>query len=149
MHAIINKRATYDYEILEKFEAGLILKGYEVKSVKNGQINLNGSYITVKNAEKPQLSLINANIPFYVKANPKIAYDPLRSREILLHKKEINYLTGKIQSGGLTLVPLRVYTTNDLIKLEFGLAIGKKKVDKRETIKKRELDRRLRQGLEY
>jgi SsrA-binding protein len=141
-----NKRANYDYEILEKYEAGLILYGHEVKSVKTGHISLKGAFVTVKQsrARLPQLYLTNSHIPKYKKASTIDSYDPERPRQLLLHKNEIKRLIGKRQVEGLTLVPLRVYTRHSRLKLEFALARGKKKYDKRETIKKREVDRQMR-----
>lgn len=138
MKAIVNKKGAFDYEILEKFEAGIALKGFEVKSIKTGRINLRGSFVTVKNSE---LYLTGANIPPYQPKNTPLDYDPTRSRKLLLNNKEIKYLIGKSQQKGLTLIPVRVYIKNNLIKLEFGVAKGKKKYDKREIIKKREFER--------
>lgn len=131
----INKRATYDYEILEKIEGGLALKGYEVKSIKTGHISLKGSYVTIKNEEA---YLTNASIPAYQPANMPESYDPTGPRKVLLRKKQIKSLIGKISQKGLTLVPIKVYSKHGLIKLEFGLGKGKRKIDKRESIKKRE-----------
>lgn len=136
--AIINKKGVFDYEILEKFEAGMVLKGFEVKSIKTGHINLRGSFVTVKDSE---LYLIGANISPYQPKNTPLDYDPTRSRKLLLNSKEIKYLVGKSRQRGLTLVPVRVYVKNNLIKLGFGVAKGKKKYDKREIIKKREFKR--------
>ena len=131
----INKRANYDYEILEKIEGGLVLAGYEVKSIKTGHISLKGAYVTTKNNE---LFLTNANIPAYQPANMPESYDPERSRKVLVHKNQIKSLIGKISQKGLTLVPIKVYSKHGLIKLEFGVGKGKRKIDKREGIKKRE-----------
>jgi len=139
-----NKKAYFDYEILEKFEAGIILIGQEVKSIKAGHINLAGSYVVQKDEE---FFLINANVPPYQPKNISGEYDPLRSRKLLLNKKEIKYLLGKNQQKGLTFIPLRVYTKGVKIKLEFGIALGKKKVDKRELIKKRDTDREIDRAL--
>lgn len=136
----LNKRANYDYEILETFEAGLVLKGYEVKSVKLGHISLRGAYAIIKNNEA---YLLNATISPYQPKNTPKDYNPTRTRKLLLHKKEINYLIGKSQQKGLTLTPIRLYTKKDRIKLEFGIGRGKKKVDKRELIKKREVQREI------
>ena len=136
---IINKKGAFDYEILERFEAGIALKGFEVKSIKTGHINLRGSFVTVKNNE---LYLTGANISPYQPKNTPADYDPTRSRKLLLNNKEIKYLIGKSQQKGLTLVPVRVYIKNNLIKLEFGVAKGKKRYDKREIIKKREFERK-------
>lgn len=131
----INKKANFDYIILEKFEAGLALKGFEVKAIKTGRINLQGSFVTFNNNN---FYLINANVSPYQPKNTPTDYDPARPRKLLLNKKEINYLIGKNKEKGLTLVPTRVYIKNNLLKLEFGVAKGKKKWDKREAIKKRE-----------
>ena len=141
-----NKRARFDYDILDKYEAGLVLLGFEVKSIKTGHISLKGAYVTLKKTKLklPELYLIKAHIPLYKCASTIKNYDPERSRKLLLHKNEIERLIGKKQEQGLTLVPLKIYTKRSLIKLEFGIGRGKKKVDKRENIKKRETDRKLR-----
>ena len=141
-----NKRANYDYEITDKYEAGLVLFGHEVKSVKTGHISIKGAYVTVKNTKKklPELYLINAHIPLYKKAGIIKDYNPDRPRKLLLHKKQIKQLIGKKQEQGLTLAPIKIYTKHGFIKLEFGIGRGKKKVDKREAIKKREEDRKIR-----
>ena len=143
----VNKRANYDYEILSKYEAGLVLLGHEVKSIKTGHISLKGSFVTVKNIKGkrlPELSLINAHIPLYKYAGTVKKYDPYRSRKLLLKKNEIKHLIGKKQEQGLTLVPIKIYTKHGFVKMEFGIGKGKKKIDKRESIKKREVDRRIR-----
>jgi len=143
----VNKRAHFDYEIQETYEAGLTLYGHEVKSIKTGHISLKGAFVVMKTAPGrplPEVFLINAHIPFYRYANNVKSYDPYRSRKLLLKKKEIAYLIGKKQTEGLTLVPIKVYTKHSLVKLEFGVGKGKKKIDKRETIKKRELNREAR-----
>mgnify|MGYP006280640347 CR=1 FL=1 len=144
-----NKKAYFDYEVLEKYEAGLKLLGHEVKSVKNGRVSLKGSFVTIKKTTKklPELYLINAHIPKYQHAGNVKDHDPYRSRKLLLNKKEIERLIGKKQEKGLTLVPLKLYTRHSLVKLEFGLARGKKKVDKREDIKRKDLDRQKRELL--
>ncbi|MFH1460906.1 MAG: SsrA-binding protein SmpB [Patescibacteria group bacterium] len=139
-----NPRARYDYSILETFEAGIVLAGQEVKSVKNGRMSLKGSYVTIKNEE---VWLINALIPPYQPRNTPDNYDSTRTRKLLLNKKEIKSLIGKTKQKGLTLVPLRVYTEHNRIKLEFGLGQGRKKFDKREKIKKREAERRIDRAL--
>ncbi|MDD5071239.1 MAG: SsrA-binding protein SmpB [Patescibacteria group bacterium] len=143
----VNKRASFDYNIGDKYEAGIILAGHEVKSVKTGHISLKGSYVTLKQTQKnkqPQVYLINAHIPLYKHAGTIADYDSTRPRQLLLNKKEIKHLVGKRQEQGLTLVPLKIYTKHSFVKLEFGLGRGKKKYDKRETIKKREVDRKIR-----
>lgn len=141
---IQNKKAYFNYQILEKFEAGISLIGQEVKSIKSGRINLAGSYIVLK---KEEVFLIGANIPLYQPKNAPPDYNPERSRKLLLKKSEIKYLIGKIEQKGLTLIPLRVYTIRGRIKLEFAVAKGKKKFDKRELVKKREVERIIQRAL--
>lgn len=142
----VNKRANFDYEISETYEAGLVLAGHEVKSAKANQVSLKGSYITLKRTGKslPEAYLTNAHISAYKKAGPMPDYSPTRPRKLLLKKNEIKHLIGKKQEQGLTLVPIKMYTKRGFVKLEFGIGRGKKKVDKRETIKKREVDRQIR-----
>ena len=139
-----NKRANYDYEILEKIEGGLVLKGYEVKSVKTGHISLKGAYVTIKDNEA---FLTNANISAYQPLNMPDSYDPERSRKVLIRKSQIKSLIGKVKQKGLTLVPIRVYSKRGLVKLEFGVGKGKRKIDKREDIKKREDRVNMRRAL--
>jgi SsrA-binding protein len=139
-----NKRAHFDYELLDRFEAGLVLTGAEVKSIKTGHISLKGSFVTMHGGE---LYLTNANIPPYPFANIKIAYDPTRSRKLLVKKSEIKSLLGKLHEKGLTLVPLRVYTKKRLVKLEFALAKGKKAFDNRSDIAKKEDKRKMERAL--
>ena len=141
-----NKRANYDYEISDKYEAGLVLYGHEVKSIKTGHISLKGSFVTVKKGKNflSEIILTNAHIPLYKKASMVKDYDPYRPRKLLLKKSEIKRLIGKRKEEGLTLVPIKIYTKHSLIKLEFGIGRGKKKYDKREQIKKREVDRKIR-----
>lgn len=135
-----NKKATFNYTILEKFEAGVVLYGQEVKSIKLGRMGLDGSYIVLNGLEP---NLIGSKVPAYQPKNTPDSYNPERSRKLLLKKSEIEYLIGKTHQKGLTLVPLRVYSNYAKIKLEFGLAKGKKKYDKREDIKKRETHREM------
>ncbi len=135
-----NKKAYHDYHVLETFEAGIVLKGTEVKSVKQGRINLKDSYAKIKDGEA---FLINAHISPYKHGNV-YNHDPTRTRKLLLHRKEIDKLFGKIKEKGLTLVPLKVYIKNGLVKVELGLCKGKKEYDKREDIKRRDLERELR-----
>lgn len=139
-----NKRAAFDYELTDRYEAGLVLTGAEVKSIKTGHISLKGSFVTFKGGE---LFLTNANIPLYPFAKNSSAYDPTRSRKVLVHKSEIKSLLGKMHMKGLTLVPLRVYTKRRLIKLEFAIGRGKKAFDKRSDITKRESERRIAKAL--
>ena len=139
-----NRKARFNYEILETFEAGLVLSGPEVKSIKNGRMNLAGCYINIHDGE---LYLIGASIAPYQQKNQPADYDPARSRKLLLHKKEIMSLLGKIQQKGLTLVPLKVYNKGRRIKLEFAIVRGKKKYDKRAVISKRESERSISRSL--
>lgn len=137
-----NKKALHSYQVLEKFEAGVVLAGPEVKATKTGQINLTGSYISIDN--KSQAWLVGTHISQYKPAKAaQIDYQPNRNRRILLKKQEINYLLGKTRERGLTIMPISVYTKGSLIKLEIGLVRGKKQYDKRQTLKKREIDREI------
>lgn len=142
-----NRKAHFNYEVLETFQAGLVLNGQEVKSIKSGRIQLAGSYVVFRGED---LFLTGATIPAYQPANAPQEYETERPRKLLLHKKELKYLVGKIQEKGLTLVPLKVYNQKRKIKLEFGLVRGKRKQDKREKIKKqdtqRDIERALKQG---
>jgi len=139
-----NKRAYFDYEILEKFEAGISLLGQEVKAIKSGRINLAGSYAILRAGE---VWLLGADIPPYQPRNAPQDYDSQRTRKLLLTEKEIKSLAGEIKGTGLTLVPLRAYIKGRLVKIELGLGKGKKKADKRELIKKRETEREMRRTL--
>ncbi len=144
----INKRANFDYEIQSKFEAGIVLLGHEVKSIKTKKPSMKGSFVTIKSANKnPELFLTNCHISLYDKATTIENYNPDRPRKLLMHRKEINKLIGKKQEQGLTLVPLKIYSTRGLIKLSFGVGRGKKKHDKREDIKKRDTDRDMRRAM--
>jgi SsrA-binding protein len=145
-----NKKAYYNYKILEKFEAGISLIGQEVKSIKTRGLNLAGSYVVLKGITKsgrPEAFWIGAKISPYQPKNIPSNYNPERTRKLLLKKTEINYLIGKTKQKGLTLIPLRIYTKNGKIKLEFGVAQGKKKFDKRELIKKREVEKEIKRTL--
>src|SRR3989338_3454387 len=133
-----NKKALFDYEILEKLEAGLKLSGQETKSAKMGQINLKGAYVTFHNGKA---YVLNMHINKYKPAGPLPDYDPTHTRPLLLRKKEIAYLQGKAMEKGLTNVPLRVYTKDRLIKVEIGIGRGRKTYDKRDVIKKRDIIR--------
>ena len=131
----INKRAKFDYEILETFEAGLVLAGHEVKSAKTGHVSLKGAFVTFKGTE---LYLSNSTISLYKQAGGVGDYDPTHPRKLLVKKSEIKKLLGKVRTEGLTLVPLSMYNKKGLVKLEFALGKGKKKLDKRRTIQDRE-----------
>jgi len=146
-----NKKAKFDYEILEKFEAGMVLTGQEVKSIKTGRISLKGSYVVLRPSRRlggsQELYLVGANIPAYQPKNAPPDYEPEHWRKLLLNKSEIKKLIGKTKEKGLTLIPLKVYTKNARIKLAFGIGKGKKKADKREQIKKRETEREIQKAL--
>jgi len=145
-----NKKAYFNYEILEKFEAGISLIGQEVKSIKTRGVNLAGSYVVLRRPTQnrhPEAFWVGAKISSYQPKNAPPDYNPERSRKLLLKKSEIKYLIGKSKQKGLTLVPLKIYTKNGKIKLEFGITKGLKKVDKRELIKKREAEREIKREL--
>jgi len=139
-----NKRAYFDYEILETHEAGIVLAGYEVKSVRLGHISLKGSYVTIKDNEA---YLLNVHISPYQAANMPADYNPTRTRKLLLKRSEINTLVGKSKVQGLTTLPLSVYTKRGKIKIEIGVGRGKKKYEKREKLKKKDSDREIRRAL--
>src|ERR1035437_724236 len=138
---VYNRKAQFDYEILEKYEAGIELLGTEVKSVRGGRISLEGAFVIVRGGEA---YLINANIPPYQPKNAQKDYDPIRNRKILLTKKEIAELAGSEKNKSLTIVPISLYNKGRKIKISIALVKGKKKHDKRETLKKRDTDRELR-----
>ena len=133
-----NKKAYFDYEILETYEAGIVLSGHEVKSIKLGHISLKGAYVAIKDNEA---YLINAHASPYQPANMPKDYDPTRSRKLLLNRSEINALIGKSKSQGLTLLPISVYTKKGKIKVKVGLGRGKRKHEKREKIKRKDTER--------
>lgn len=140
-----NKQALYDYQILEEFEAGLVLTGPEVKSVKLGHLSLKGSFISIKDG---QAILKNAHISSYKKAKlSQKDYHPEHERLLLLKKKEISYLLGKTKEKALTIIPISVYTTRRLIKVKIALARGKKKFDKRQAVKTRDVNREIARKL--
>lgn len=139
-----NRKAYHDYFIEEKFEAGIVLQGTEVKSLREGKVNLQDSYASVRDSE---VFLHHCHISPYSHGNI-MNHDPLRVRKLLLHKKEINKLLGKTQQKGLTLVPLRIYfSERGKAKVELGLAKGKKQHDRRESIKSREAGREVERAM--
>jgi SsrA-binding protein len=143
-HYAENRKVYFNYEILEKYEAGIELLGVEVKSVRGGQMSLEGAFVIIRGGEA---YLINANIPPYQVKNTPKDYDPLRNRKLLLTKKEITELAGNEKNKSLTIVPISVYNKNRKIKVEIALVKGKKKFDKRETLKKRDTDREIRREI--
>ena len=140
-----NPKAGFDYEILETIEAGIILEGHEVKAIKTGKASIKGFYAKIINNEP---FLIGATISPYQPANTPKNYDPQRSRKLLLSKSEISKFIGLSQSQGSTLIPLKLYGKKNRIKLLIGIARGKKKYDKRETIKKKDVQRLRQRGIE-
>lgn len=139
-----NKKARFEYDILDDYEAGLVLFGHEVKSVRAGRMVLAGSYVTIS---RGALWLVGAQIQRYPQAGPLPDYDPQRTRKLLVHKRELSKLAGKMEQKGFTLVPLQVYEKGSKLKLKFGLGRGKKLFEKKDAIKKRDLDRDLRRSL--
>jgi SsrA-binding protein len=139
-----NRKAKFDYEILETYEAGIELLGSEAKSIKTGHMNLGGSYAVIRGGE---LWLLNADVPPYQPGNTPESYDSKRSRRLLLHKNELKNLVGKLNEQGYTLVPLRAYAKKGIIKIELGLARSKKKADKREVLKKRAVARDMQREI--
>lgn len=137
----INKKARHEYQVIDKFEAGIALTGAEVKSVRAERMNLTGAYVSIASGNA---ILVGAHIPRYPQAGKQPDYDPDRTRRLLLHQRELAKLAGKMEQKGLTLVPLSVYTKGPFIKLEIGLARGKQQFEKRDTLKKRDLDRDIR-----
>lgn len=142
---ITNKKATLNYEVLERFEAGIELAGHEVKAIRANMGTLQGAYVIIRGSE---VFLVGANIPPFQPANTPQSYEPDRARKLLLHHKEITKLERELNTAGLTIVPIKLYNKSGKIKLEIALVRGKKKTDKREAIKardtKRDLDRTLK-----
>jgi len=137
-----NKKAAFDYNLLEKFEAGIILTGDEIKSIRAGSASLVDSYVLIRQGEA---LLINAHIASYEKGAPDS--DSRRDRKLLLHKREIEYLSGKLSGSNLTIVPLRLYFKGSYAKIEIALAHGKKRHDKRESLKRQALEREAQAAL--
>jgi SsrA-binding protein len=135
-----NRRARYEYQILETTEVGIVLKGSEVKAVRQGKVDLSDGFALIKDGE---VWLHNIHVASYQNAGP-LNHNPRRTRKLLLHKREIRKLIGKLRSRGLSLVPLRIYWKHGLAKVELALARGKKSYDKRETIKQRDHEREMR-----
>lgn len=140
---INNRKARFDYNIETEIECGIELKGTEVKSIRNGSVNLKDSYAIVKNGE---VYLLNTHISLYEEGNI-FNHEETRTRKLLLHKHEILKLNDKIRIEGYTLVPLKMYFVKNKVKVLLGVAKGKKQFDKRETIKKRDMERELRQRM--
>lgn len=143
MIEINNRKARYDYEILDTIEAGIVLTGTEIKSIKNGQANLKDSYAIIRNLE---IFLLNMHISHYEQGNI-FNHDETRTRKLLLHKKEILKLDEKVHMLGYTLIPLKLYFKKNKAKILIGIAKGKKSYDKRETIKKRDIEREIKKTM--
>lgn len=137
---IDNKKAHFNYEIMDTFEAGIKLQGFEVKSIKKGQGNINSAFCVIRGGEA---YIIGMHIPPYQPKNTYPGYDPDQTRKLLLSKKEIKKLGEKDNIKGLTLIPLSLYSKGPYIKVSIAIARGKRSIDKRETIKKRDLDREM------
>ena len=142
---ILNRKAKYDYELLEKYEAGIELTGTEIKSIRNGQANLKDSYAVVKNNE---IFLLNMHVSAYKEGNI-FNHDETRTRKLLLHKSEIKKINDKVQIKGLTLVPVKLYFVNGRAKIELAVARGKHTYDKKETIKQRDIEREMKKSMKY
>ena len=142
--SITNRKARFNYEILDTKEAGIELFGYEAKSLKASHADITGAHVTIRGGEA---WLLNMNVRPYQENNVPKDYDPLRPRRLLLKKEEIAELEAHVRTANLTIVPIRVYSKGRLVKIEIGLGKGKKKADKREAVKKREWSR-LRRNIE-
>ncbi|HDI52378.1 SsrA-binding protein [candidate division KSB1 bacterium] len=140
-----NRKARHDYQILNTFEAGIVLQGTEVKSLRQGKANLKDSYAIIKNGE---LFLLNMHISPYSHGTA-YNHDPLRTRKLLLHRHEIRRLIGQVQEKGLTLVPLKIYFKNGIAKVELALVRGKKLYDRRQDIAKRDAERELQRESKF
>jgi SsrA-binding protein len=144
MSIVENRKAFHDYFIEERFEAGLALEGWEVKSIRAGRAQLKEAYVVVKNGE---LLLIGAHVSPLSTASTHVQADPTRTRKLLMHREEINRLVGKVERAGFTLTPIDLHYKSGRIKLEIGLAKGKKQHDKRATIREREWAREQQRAL--
>lgn len=142
---VVNRKARHDYEILETYEAGMVLTGSEIKSIRNGKVSLKESYISIHDGEA---FIKGMHIAEYKEATYN-NHDEYRDRKLLLHKREITKLYTKCKLDGLTMIPLRMYFNNGLVKMELALARGKTLYDKRQTDKKRAMDRAAKEALKY
>ena len=142
---IVNRKARYDFFVEDEYEAGIVLTGTEIKSIREGKVNLGDSYAIIRNEE---IFLLNVHISSYEKGNI-FNHDEDRTRKLLMHKSEIKKLNNKIILDGYTLIPLKMYLKNGRAKVLIGLCKGKKNFDKRETIKKRDTEREMRANYKY
>jgi SsrA-binding protein len=138
-----NRKARHDYEILDTYEAGLVLTGSEIKSIRAGHVNLREGFVQMRGNE---LWLLNTHIATYDQAG-QFGHDPLRPRKLLLHRKEINRIAARVQERGLTIVPTMLYLTRGLAKVEIALARGKRQYDKRESLRRRDSQRQIERTL--
>jgi len=138
-----NKKAHFNYEVIEKYEAGISLLGTEIKSIRDNNINLGDSFCLVRNGE---ITMINSHIAEYTFGN-RFNHEPRRPRKLLLHKAEISRLYGKSRERGFSIIPLRAYFKNGRVKIEIALCRGKKLFDKKETIKRRDMDKQFKQDI--
>ncbi len=142
---ILNRKARFDYNIESTLEVGIVLQGTEIKSVRNGKVNIKDSYAIIKN---DQLYLLNAHIAEYEQGN-RFNHEENRTRKLLAHKKEIKKMKSKIELEGYTLIPLKLYFKNGILKVLLGIAKGKKNYDKKEVIKERDIKRQMDKELKY
>ena len=142
---ILNRKARYDYEIEDTYEAGIVLTGTEIKSIRMGKVNIKDSYAIIRNNE---IYLLNTHISLYEEGN-RFNHDEDRTRKLLLHKKEILKLKDKLEIEGYTLVPLKIYFVKNKVKVLIGVAKGKKNYNKKETIKERDIQREMEKSLKY
>lgn len=139
----INRKARYDYHVLETLEAGIVLTGTEIKSIRQGRVSIREAYVRPLAGE---LWLVGAHVAHYPPAGP-MNHDPTRDRKLLVQRKELREMTKAVETEGVTIVPLRLYLKRGLAKLEIALARGKKRYDKRAAIAKRDAERRMQQAL--
>ena len=142
---ILNRKARYDYEIEDTYEAGIVLTGTEIKSIRMGKVNIKDSYAIIRNNE---IYLLNTHISLYEEGN-RFNHDEDRTRKLLLHKREILKLKDKLEIEGYTLVPLKIYFVKNKAKVLIGVAKGKKNYNKKETIKERDIQREMEKSLKY
>ena len=142
---ILNRKARYDYEIEDTYEAGIVLTGTEIKSIRMGKVNIKDSYAIIRNNE---IYLLNTHISLYEEGN-RFNHDEDRTRKLLLHKKEILKLKDKLEIEGYTLVPLKIYFVKNKAKVLIGVAKGKKNYNKKETIKERDIQREMEKSMKY
>ena len=142
---ILNRKARYDYEIEDTYEAGIVLTGTEIKSIRLGKVNIKDSYAIIRNNE---IFLLNTHISIYDEGN-RFNHEEDRTRKLLLHKKEILKLRGKLEKEGYTIIPLKIYFVKNKAKVLLGLAKGKKNYNKKETIKERDIQREMEKSFKY